>query len=123
MTAVEEDDTVENTVWTSPASHDEAIPETVYAPVRAFVPERYWTYCPDAFLESAVVSTHAEDDLLQRCYPGRFENTFVVPPCDRQPDFQSSSSVVNSLHDIVPLQIFVAMMSVGITDVLENTVN
>ena len=111
MAAVEEDDTVENAVWTSPASHDEAVPEAVYAPVRAFVPERYWTYCPDAFLESAVVSTHAEDDLLQRRYPGRFENTFVVPQCDRRCDFRSSSSIVNSLHEIVPVQIFVAMMS------------
>jgi len=121
LASIEEDDTIDNIVSASPAScDDDSVSETVYAPVRDFVPRCFWQYCPNAFLDSAVVATSAQDDLLQACYPETFINTFIIPPCTRQSDFHSNSSVVNRLHDSVPVRIFAAMVAAGITDVLQN---
>ena len=118
---VDEDDTVENVVAdVSSAGCSNNGADTVYAPIRAFVPKRFWQHCSDAFLNSAVVSTQAEDDRLQSCYPNTFHKTFLIPPCERRSDYRSTNSVVNSLHANVPVQIFEAMMAAGITDVLEN---
>ena len=58
--SIDEDDTAENVVAVSSAGCSNNGAETVYAPIRAFVPKRIWQYCLDAFLNSAVVSTHAE---------------------------------------------------------------
>ena len=116
----DEDDTVENVLSVPCSCSEDNADRTVYAPIRAFVPQKFWTYCPNEFLNSAIVSSHAEDAELQLLYPNTYNNTFIIPPCSRRPDFHSINSIVNSMHENVSPQIFVAMMAAGITSVLEN---
>jgi len=92
----------------------------VYAPVRAFVPENLWGYCPDKFLDSAVVPSHDADAVLRDQNPDVYSTTFIVPPCERRRDYRSRNSVVNKLHDNVPVTVFVAMIEAGIIHVLEG---
>lgn len=119
---LDEDDTVDNVMETTQVCPDDGLPDSssVYAPVRAFVPPELWQYCPNKFLDCAVVGTHAADDQLQIEFPNKFPNTFVIPVCVRQPDYHSNSSLVNRLHDSVPVQIFVAMIAAGVIDSLEG---
>lgn len=92
----------------------------VYAPVRDFVPVNLWEYCPDKFLDSAVVPSHDADAVLRAQNPGVYSTTFIIPPCERKRDYRSPNSVANMLHDNVPVSIFVAMMEAGIVHVLEG---
>ena len=123
----EEDDLVDQVVMTSPlprpqdrSTSDGGFASTVYAPIRQHIPEHLWRYCPEAFLNSAVAGSHADDQILRsQCPADTFPNTFVIKPCARNSEYMSSP-VVNSLHNQVPVSIFVALGLYGIIDQLEG---
>ena len=84
------------------------------------VPKHLQQHCPDSFLNCAVVSKHEDDEQLRLQFPNTYDATFIIPPCHRRSDFHSRNSIVNKLHDSVPVHIFVAMMEGGIIDLLEG---
>lgn len=105
-------DNVMNEVSASETTDDEG---PVFAPVRSFVPTHLRQHIPDAFLDSAVVTTFGQDRNLRG-----FERTFIVGNCKKNKDFASRNAIVNSLHDHVPVPIFVALLDSGIIDIIEG---